>query len=330
MDHIAFPYRSFTHLTLLHVVAESGAWEKYQLDVEYNRYISSSEAHRLVPDGSVEFVGGNHVSTYGHRARGDSWVYLGQTVNHVDHQLVTRPGSGIKRIADLKGKKVGTRGSHPELNTWLYMKMNGLDCDRDDYELVNQLQYTRNAVDPTRKTDPEGLQMQRLWELIKDGAVDAGLLPPPAGQIAADAGLEVIDIEPLPMIWHTTISSSLGFVEKNPDIVERLLKALMEGIHFFKTRPQETIDILQRLYTQEGQMTREQAAATYRMMAPPLEPKLFPTMEAIDNVYKEAMRQDVESGKVNPLELWDLHHIRRIGDSGFTEKLYGEAKAVGA
>ena len=71
MDHVNFPYRSSSHLVLLHVVAESGAWEKHGLHVDYDKKISSSEAHRDVPSGAVEFVGGNHISTYGHRARGD-------------------------------------------------------------------------------------------------------------------------------------------------------------------------------------------------------------------------------------------------------------------
>ena len=44
----------------------------------------------------------------------------------------------------------------------------------------------------------------------------------PAHLYAADAGLKVIDVDPLPMIWYTTISSGLPFVKKHPDIVERL------------------------------------------------------------------------------------------------------------
>src|SRR3954452_9097761 len=38
MDKIAFPYRSSSHLVLLHVVAESGAWEKHGLQVDYDRH----------------------------------------------------------------------------------------------------------------------------------------------------------------------------------------------------------------------------------------------------------------------------------------------------
>src|SRR6202790_39123 len=149
MDKVAFPYRSSSHLVLLHVVAESGAWEKNGLDVDYDRQISSTEAHRAVPTGEVEFVGGNHVSTYGHRARGDEWVYLGQTINAVSRQLVVRPDSGIDGILDLREKVVGPRGSHPRLNDWLHLKQRGLDEDRDDVKVVDQIHHAKGSLDPT-------------------------------------------------------------------------------------------------------------------------------------------------------------------------------------
>src|SRR5581483_8993772 len=127
MHKVRFPYRSFSHLPLLHVVAASGAWEKHGLDVDYNFPISAKEAHRAVAAGEIEFVGGNHVSTYAKRARGDKWVYLAQTVNTLNHRLLVRADSGIERVADLKGKTIGSYGSHPGLNDWLFLKQNGLD-----------------------------------------------------------------------------------------------------------------------------------------------------------------------------------------------------------
>jgi hypothetical protein len=50
-------------------------------------------------------------------------------------------------------------------------------------------------------------------------------------------------------------------------------------------------------------------------------------MAAIANVYEEAKRHDADAEKVNPMELWDLHHIRRIADSGFVDQLYGRKQA---
>src|SRR3989440_11813835 len=125
IDKISFPYRAGTYLNLLHVVAESGAWAKQGLDVNYDFQISKSDAHRAIATGEVEFVGGNHISTYGHRARGDKWVYLGQTLNSVFPKLVVRPDSGIGSLADLRGRKVGTPGMPPGLNDWLLVKDRG-------------------------------------------------------------------------------------------------------------------------------------------------------------------------------------------------------------
>src|SRR6266700_4543574 len=139
VDKVSFPYRSSTHLNLLHVISESGSWAKHGLDVNYDFGISKTDAHRAVTSGEVEFVGGNHISTYGHRARGDKWVYLGQTLNRVDPKLVVRPDSGINGIGDLRGKRIGTRGHHPGLNDWLLLKQRGLDVDREDIELTREV-----------------------------------------------------------------------------------------------------------------------------------------------------------------------------------------------
>ncbi|MGE5538471.1 MAG: ABC transporter substrate-binding protein [Gemmatimonas sp.] len=322
MDKVAFPYRSSTHLTFLHVVAESGSWEKHGLDVEYDYKISSGDAHRQIPAGDVEFVGGNHVSTYAHRARGDSWVYLGQTVNAVNVSLVVRPDSGINGVHDLRGKVVGSRGSHPGLNDWLLLKQRGLDVDRDEVGQVNQIHHKKGAMDPTKDAEDT---MAPLWQWVRDRKVDAAFLTPPTSVQAREHGLKVIDLEPLPMIWFTTVSSSLKFVERHPDIVNRFLKGLIEGIHFFKTERDKSIKIIQERYKKEGKLTKEQATVTYEGLASLLEPKLYPSMAAISNVYAEAVRQDKDALKINPMELWDLHHIRQLDDSGFIRKLYAKA-----
>jgi hypothetical protein len=132
------------------------------------------------------------------------------------------------------------------------------------------------------------------------------------------------------MIWYTTVSSSLPFVEKHPDIVERFLKGIIEGIHFFKTQPEASTKIIQQRYEKEGKLSYEQATYVYQQLAPILEPKLYPSMKAVANVYEEAKRQDSDAAKINPLELWDLHHIRHLDDSGYVDALYARTEKAGA
>lgn len=322
-DHVHFPYRSQTHLPLLHVVAESGSWEKYGLEVDYKYKISSTDAHLEVPTEEVEFVGGNHVSTYGHRARGDTWVYLGQTLNATNNRLVVRPNSGITGVPDLKHKKVGTRGMHPGLNDWLYLKQRGLDEDRDDIEMISKVVTSGRSIDP----DSAGTELDDdpCWKWVLDGRVDAAFVTPPGCLFAEREGLKVIDVDPLPMIWFTTISTSSTFIAKHPEIVDRFLKGVIEGVHYFKTHPEESTKIIKELYTDEGELDDEAAAFLYNDIARLLEPNLYPTMQAISNVYEESIRQDKDATKVNPLELWDLHYVRQIDDSGFVKELYAHS-----
>ena len=235
MDKIHFPYRSSSHLAFLHVAAQSGAWEEHGLDVEYDTYISSEDAHKFVADGSVEFVGGNHVSTYGARTRGDQWLYLGQTVSWLDHRLVVRADSGIDGVPDLKEKVVAIRGNHPGLNTWLFLKQHGLDQDRGDVTL-------------------ERIRGAATWEMVRDGDADAALVNPPADLFAQRAGLKVIEVDPLPMVWFTTMSSGRKFVDGHPDIVERFLKGACQGIAYFKTHRQESIRIILDRYKTDGDL----------------------------------------------------------------------------
>jgi ABC-type nitrate/sulfonate/bicarbonate transport system substrate-binding protein len=304
MDKVHFPYRSNSHLSFLHVVGESGSWEKHGLDVEYDYFISSKDAHQNVADGSVEFVGGNHVSTYAERTRGDKWVYLGQTVSNLNHCLVVKPDSGISKLSDLRGKVAGVRGEHPGLNTWLFLKQNGLDVDKGEIKF----QRVGKGAD--------------IWEAVRDGQVDAAFVTPPADMFAQRAGLNVIAIDYLPMVWFTTVSSGLAFVDKHPDIVERFLKGVIEGIAYFKTHREESIKIIETKYKSEGNLDHETATHLYDGLAKILEPKLYATIKAVSNVYELAVRQDKAAEKVEPMALWDYHYLRRIDDSGFIDALY--------
>jgi len=304
MDKIKFPYRSDGHLAFLHVVYESGSWAKHSLEVEYDFFISAQDAHQAVAKGEVEFVSGNHLSPYAARTRGDQWVYVGQSLSLNNHRLVVRADSGINKMQDLRGKTVAHKGQHPGLNNWLFLRDNGLDLDRSDVQM--------------KKLRGED---QSAWEGVKLGEVDAAFAGPPEDILAKRAGLKVIEIPFQPMIWFTTLSTSLSFTQKQGDIVERFLKGIVEGIHFYKTQKEKTISILEKKYGPEG-WDREMVAHVYEELAAILEKKPYPTLPAIHNVFELAKRQDADSAKVNPLSLWDMHFLRQIDDSGFIDKLY--------
>jgi ABC-type nitrate/sulfonate/bicarbonate transport system substrate-binding protein len=249
----------------------------------------------------VEFVGGNHLSPYSRRPKGDRWVYLGQSVSLLNHRMVVRPDSGISRVSDLRGKKIASKGQHPGLNTWLFIKQNGLlgDC----------------TIERSRGETPQ-------WEIVREGNADAAFVTPPADLFARRAGMKVIDVGFLPMVWFTTVSTCLAFVEKHPDIADRFLKGICEGIAYFKTHRAESIKIIKDRYKDEGDLDDESATHLYDELKMILQAKPYATIPAISNVYEISKEQDKAAEQTDPMALWDFHFLRRIDDSGFIDNLY--------
>ncbi|MGE5538504.1 MAG: ABC transporter substrate-binding protein [Gemmatimonas sp.] len=321
MDTVHFPYRSSSHLALMHVIAESGSWDRQGLRVEYDSKLSRDDAHKLVPTGHVEFTSGNHVSTYAARVRGDNWVYLGQTVSNNRLALITRPGSGIESLKDIRGKRFATKGRHPQLNDWLYLKQHGYDIDRDDVEFLKF---------GSASTDPEIQKIGKV-EAVQKGLADLCFVSQPRRELAERIGLKAIEIEPQPMIYFATVSTSLPFAQKHPELITKLLKGMLAGIAFFKSEREKTIQILIAKHKKEGDLDRDAATKLYDELAPNLEPKLYPSLQAIYNVYEEAKRQSKDAERIHPLALWDFHYLRELDDAGYIDSLYKtNTRPVGA
>lgn len=295
MTHLKFPYRSPSHLPFLEVIDKSGAWEERGLDVEFDFYISEDDAHEELAKGNIQFVDGNHVTPYGARVRGDKWVYLGQTALSYDHHLITRD-EGITKLEDLAGKTILTRGMHPSLNTWLFLKQNGLDVDAGDVIFEN-CESHESQVDLVAENDE----------------YDAAFITPPRDLLAKRKGLNVIEVDPLPMIFFTTVSTSMDFALENPQVTEDFVRGVMDGIDFFINNKEETIEIIEENVDKDWD--DELLDHLYEKTAEMLVPDLYPSIEAIENVYQLALRLDEDAKKVNPMELWDLHFLRKIQDT---------------
>ena len=125
------------------------------------------------------------------------------------------------------------------------------------------------------------------------------------------------------MIHNTTILTTTDYIKENEETVIIFLKALIEGIHFFKTRPDEVVRILQRnLAKRYGLEEEEYYVHLQQGWARLLLSKPYPLAAAIQNVYELDVGKDPKMSHIGPLEPWDLHYLKAIHDSGFIDKLY--------
>jgi hypothetical protein len=57
----------------------------------------------------------------------------------------------------------------------------------------------------------------------------------------------------------------------------------------------------------------------YETQAASLEPKPYPSLEAVRNVFALALKRNLEIAEFNPLTRWDLHYLREFDDSGYNQ-----------
>lgn len=301
-------YRSNSHAPLWLVADKSGSWQKNGLDVNTSPQLIREKAVESLKSGHVDLISGNHHNLYVRNANnGEDFVHLAQATNNwTENKLVVTPG--IRSVQGLRGKKIvaDKLTSHAGLNIWLFLKQEGLDVDRGDIELV----------------ELRGSSEDR-WKRVVNGEFAGTFVTIPHDTRAVKAGAHVITVRAIPMIRGVTLTTTMTFVKNHQDEIRRLTKGFVDAIHFFRTRKQETLEILKEHATPILKLQSDQEVETlYDEWAQSLETIPYPSLQAISNVFQLALRRNPEISSYNPLGLWDTHFVRELDDSGYIDQLY--------
>ena len=90
------------------------------------------------------------------------------------------------------------------------------------------------------------------------------------------------------MIFFTTVSTTGKFARENGELIKRFLKGLGNGIGFFKGEQKRSMEILSSTLPKErGGGDMKLVEHIYRGLTKILTENLYPTMDAIANVYAE-------------------------------------------
>jgi hypothetical protein len=130
-----------------------------------------------------------------------------------------------------------------------------------------------------------------------------------------EEGFHLLALDPLPMTNGPTLTTSYTALSKKKGLGERLVKALVLGIHFAHTKKADTEKILERLSQKRNHSYQ------YRTLAR-MPRKPYPDPQAIINAYELGCIKGPEAKALSPLALWDLHYLRELDNSGFIDKLY--------
>jgi hypothetical protein len=133
-------------------------------------------------------------------------------------------------------------------------------------------------------------------------------------------GFHVLPLGPLPMINGPTLTTSYTVLHKKNGLAERLVKALVLGIHFAKTQKRKTETILAKLNKRTGESY--QYSRLERMPKKP-----YPDPQGVINAYELGCIKSPEAKEVSAMALWDLHYLRELDNSGYIDSLYKRSRA---
>jgi ABC-type nitrate/sulfonate/bicarbonate transport system substrate-binding protein len=228
---------------------------------------------------------------------------------------------GLTRYASM------TLVSHPEIRSAkeLFGGVIGLQRPGDAYEknARSALQHLRLNPDKDVKFLYLGTN-DAMWIALEARRVTATMLSPPATLFARKAGMNfLVNLADLKIEYQgSTFTTRRSVVKSYPNLVYRTMRAMVRGIHHFKTRREETYRILGKFL---GTKDREALEESWNYGAD-IPSKPYAVDSAVQAVITHLAEGDAKFAKYKPADFIDSGPLAEIDKSGFIDKLYANQR----
>ena len=282
---------------------EAGLFRKHGLDAQIVFVEGGSTAVQTLISGDVALAQMAGAAPLQSNLKGSDVVMVAGVLNTMPFQLVV--AKNIKKPEQLKGKALAVSrfGSGSDFATRYALNRYGLVPDKDVAILEIGSQPARFAA-------------------LERGKVQGVMVQVPFTLMAKKMGFNILaDLRMLGLEYqHTALSTTRALIKSRPDLVRNVVKAYVEGIHYYKTHPREALAVLRKyLKTHDTEALRE----TYEAIGLGLLPeKPYPTLKGIDVMLRELAGKEPKAETVRPEQFVDLAFVKELDDSGFIDRLY--------
>ena len=250
--------------------------------------------------GETQFhVGSATGTSIGAMAGGLDLAFIAGLINKLDGAFVVN--TSIRSPADLKGKRIGIQsiGGGVWMFTMLAFDHWGLDPDRDKIQFrilgdqsVQAQAIAQNVIDGGYLSYSYGAQLERqgyriMADLIKMGIPYQGL----------------------------GVMAKRSLIDKNPELPERALRALVETITFVNNPANKNVVV--KSLVKELRLTKvEDAQAGYEMMRVLFEKRIYPNVDGLRNVIRLLGRTSEPIRKLKVEDIIDDRVVRKLEKEG--------------
>jgi NitT/TauT family transport system substrate-binding protein len=280
------------------VTWKAGLFKKHGLDVDKPRIMGGAKGVvRGLMAGEIQF--GNMAAPAPLRSNVKGEADLIFLTGGINQQFVmARPG--ITAREQLTGKKigfVGDGGLNDALVSFIIEKLSDAGIKGLEKEPI-----------------PAGGD-QQIAALIS-GSCDAIVITPPESIEAQRKGCAyVIDFAEYGLNYALGgIAGRRDYVEKNPEITRKFIKAYVEGMHRYRIDRDFTVNV-QADYS--GIADRTVAEETYELTRPGMPPIPYPIVASLQVLLDFMSKEVPEAKNVDARRFVDDHFIRELEDNGF-------------
>ncbi|MBI4487863.1 MAG: ABC transporter substrate-binding protein [Deltaproteobacteria bacterium] len=283
------------------VAKEAGFFTKYGLDTELIFINGSTRGIQSLIAGDLMFTGAVGTAVINGRLAGGDIAIINSLENTLPYYIIG--SSKIKSPEDLKGRSAAVHIPGTSADFALRLALQGVGVSYKDIKAVTV------GGSPARIA------------AVMTGQLDFTVVTEPGRIEGERAGLKVIiDMAKLniPFQFSCTVTTR-KLIRENPDPVRRMVKAMAEAVHYYKTHKEQVIKIMGKYTRGQSRAALEGAfAAESRLYVE----DTYPTLEGLKNTLEVQASWDPKASKARVEDFVDLRFVDELKKSGFIDQLY--------
>jgi NitT/TauT family transport system substrate-binding protein len=288
---------------VLIITRDAGLFRKHGLDVSLIFTSGGSLGIQAMLGGDVAMTLSDGSASVGSKLAGVDVLIVASFINTFPYSLISIPE--IKQVSQLKGTAVAVSrfGSATDLGVRMALAKVGLNPEKD----VTLLQV--------------GVQTAR-FAALQSKNVQSTIITPPFTLTARKLGYNtLIDMSQLNIPYQlTALLASRAFIKEHPDVVQSVVRAMSEGVYFYKREKEASLKILAKYLKTDD---REAIEETYREVALKVVPeKPYPSIAGIQTILDEYAKRNPKVKNARAEEFADSSFVKKLEDEGLFERLY--------
>ncbi len=301
-SYIAYISDSTNSSVIYWIAKEAGIFKKHGLDLDTIFINGSVRGIQSLIAGDLGYSGAVGTAVINAKLAGGDIAIIQSQMNTLPYFIIGN--ANIKSPEMLKGKSAAVHIPGTSADFAMRLALTKVGINYKDIKAITVggaparlAAVTQGQTDFTVVTDGEKIQGEKMGLNV----------------IIDRARLNV------PFQFNCSVTTRRK-IRENPDEVRRVVWTMAESIHFFKTRKEDSIKIMQK-YTRG--LPRDILDGAHTANSELLVDDTYPTLEGLKQTLEVQALTDTRVGKFKAEDMVELRFVDELRKSGFVEKLYG-------